>query len=110
MIGAELVEAGLRVFVVAALPLMAVAYLAFLVGSRVGRREGDRERRRLAQRLDTFTTILRPVAVAARTGKRGCRLSPRDIAVLALLVDEPGEDGDLLAELEAMFHRIGPPD
>ncbi|MFC4014697.1 hypothetical protein ACFOY2_46255 [Nonomuraea purpurea] len=87
-----------------------VAVCCYMVGARAGRAAGERERGRLAQRLETFTTILRPVAAAARQGKPGFRMPPQDIAVLTLLVDLPGEDGDKIAELEALFHKLGPPD
>ncbi|GAA2691764.1 hypothetical protein [Nonomuraea recticatena] len=109
MSGSDLVEEGLRWFVAVAPVVAAAAYLACLAGMRCGRRAGERERARLAARLETFTTILRPVAAAARAGKPGARLTPHDVAVLALLVDEPGEDCERLVELEALFHRLGPP-
>jgi hypothetical protein len=87
--------------------LMAVpaAVVFYLLGARVGRATGERERSRLAQRLETFTTILAPVAEAIREGRPGFRMSPRNKATLALLVQEPGEDGDKIADLERMFHE-----
>ncbi|MFG6197711.1 hypothetical protein [Nonomuraea sp. JJY05] len=87
------------------IPLAVLETLAFLVGRRAGRVAGERERQRLEQRLETFTTILGPVAQAIRDGKPSFRMGEQDRAVLALLVTEPGEDGDRLAELEQKFHE-----
>ncbi|WP_449060606.1 hypothetical protein [Planomonospora algeriensis] len=83
---------------------MAAALAAYAVGVRCGRARGERERARLARRVETFTTILRPVAAAARVGRLRFWLPPRDLAVLSVLVEEPGEDGEALAALEEMFH------
>ncbi|MGW2220129.1 hypothetical protein ACWCSD_34515 [Nonomuraea sp. NPDC001684] len=90
-----------------ALPLGVLGMLAFLLGRRAGRASGERERKRLASRLETFATILAPAAQAIREGKPRFRMSEQDKAVLALLVTDPGEDGDRIAELEQMFHDPG---
>ncbi|WP_043637097.1 hypothetical protein [Nonomuraea candida] len=87
-----------------AIPLAVLQTLTYLVGRRAGRVAGERERKRLAQRLETFTTILRPVAQAIRDGKPSFQMGAQDRAVLAVLVAEPGEDGDKLAALEGEFH------
>lgn len=86
------------------IPLAVVQALTFLVGRRAGRAAGEQERKRLAQRLETFTTILQPVAQAIRDGKPSFRMGGQDRAILSLLVTEPGEDGDALAALEQRFH------
>ncbi|MBG0819028.1 hypothetical protein [Planomonospora sp. ID82291] len=111
------VALALVVWVFTAVPLVVVAAVFFyVVGERVGRTAGERkgrallagERERLARRLETITTLLQPFAAAMRAGRRDFSMPSRDLAVLALLVDEPGEGGDVLADLEEMFHDSPP--
>uniref|UniRef100_UPI003F493776 hypothetical protein n=1 Tax=Streptosporangium sp. CA-235898 TaxID=3240073 RepID=UPI003F493776 len=83
---------------------LATAAAGYVLGHHRGRRASQRENARLAARLDTFTSILRPLPANLRLGRRGVNLSDEDLAVLALLVQHPGPDGEQLLALESSFH------
>ncbi|MCK2222075.1 hypothetical protein MF672_050965 (plasmid) [Actinomadura sp. ATCC 31491] len=71
------------------------------------RRHVERERAenlRLRARLATITGILAPLPDAVRAG-RAAVIPPNDLAVLALLVEQEGPDGDEIAALEVLLHR-----
>ncbi|GAB2468316.1 hypothetical protein GCM10027187_40630 [Streptosporangium sandarakinum] len=109
MSAGESIVAVLR-WACAAMPLaMPAAAACYLLGVRVGRAAAARELVRLERRLETFTVVLRPLADAVRVGEYNVALPVQDMAVLALLVDEPGGDGDTLAALERAFHGSDPP-
>ncbi|TMR13824.1 hypothetical protein ETD86_30130 [Nonomuraea turkmeniaca] len=78
----------------------AVATLTYLIGVRVGRARQDREVKRLRARLATFTTVLAPLPAAMRSGRGGAFIPRDQLAVLALLVEHEGPDGEKLVELE----------
>ncbi|GHE32047.1 hypothetical protein GCM10017673_38530 [Streptosporangium violaceochromogenes] len=79
----------------------AAAFTAYRAGRWAGRRESRREIARLAARLDTFTQILRPLAVSLQFGAGRFRLPAEDLATLAILVHHPGPDGERLLAMEA---------
>ncbi|MFD9948752.1 hypothetical protein ACFWYW_47125 [Nonomuraea sp. NPDC059023] len=63
-----------------------------------------RENRRLAARLATFTRVLEPLPAMLR-GEPGAEIPAEQLAVLALLVEQEGPEGDRLAMLEVAFHQ-----
>lgn len=70
---------------------------------RLARREAA-ENARLRARLDTYGRVLSPLPDAVRAG-RALMLPPRDLAVLSLLIEEEGPEGDEIAALEELFHQ-----
>ncbi|GAA4209516.1 hypothetical protein GCM10022252_76160 [Streptosporangium oxazolinicum] len=62
-----------------------------------------RELARTRARLETLTGILAPIPEQLLAGKRP-RLSPQDLATIAVLVEHDGPEGEQLLALEAAFH------
>ncbi|MFI9845064.1 hypothetical protein ACIHFD_49155 [Nonomuraea sp. NPDC051941] len=81
-----------------------IVVLAMLCDARRNVRNLRRETKRLQARLETYHRILAPLPDAVRADQ-ALRIPPADMAVLALLIEQAGPDGDELAALERMFHQ-----
>ncbi|MBG0818258.1 hypothetical protein [Planomonospora sp. ID82291] len=108
MSGSEIgnvVLSAVRLAVVISPVMLAVGALAFLVGAKVGRAHSAREVARLKARLGTFARVLAPLPQALRAGRGGAFIARQDLAVLALLVEHEGPDGEQLVALEEVFRN-----
>lgn len=89
---------------VACAALTLSAFLASLCRARRCLRDARAECARLRARLATYTRILGPLPGAIRTG-RAVVIPPPDLAVLALLIEQDGPEGDEIAALERLLHE-----
>ncbi len=92
------------------LTIAAVAYVAYQLGSHGEHIRSRREVGRLQQRLETFARLLAPIGPALKAGDESFYIPKRDLAVLALLVEHPGQDGETLAAMEEDLRPGEPPD
>lgn len=63
-----------------------------------------RELHRMQARLQTFIGVLAPIPGQVRAGGP-IRLTSRDLATIAVLVEHEGPEGEQLLALEALFHQ-----